>query len=74
VAEDSGFIILTGEWVVRQVCADLPARAGRFGPSLETIALNVSVSQVQRSDFAARFRAITTEAGIAVDRLVIRDH
>ena len=51
VAEETGLIIALGDWVIRQACAQLVAWA-REGLGHLTIAVNASVQQFARPDFA----------------------
>ena len=65
VAEQSDLIDKLGDWVLRRACLDL----GRLGTP--TVGINVSVVQLRRPDFAARFAAILAECGVEGRRLVI---
>ncbi|MBD5657802.1 MAG: EAL domain-containing protein, partial [Candidatus Eremiobacteraeota bacterium] len=63
LAEESGLIVPIGEWVLREVCRQHAAWKSS-GVPLVTVALNVSVMQLRRRDFAASFKAIVADAGI----------
>lgn len=65
VAERGYLIDKLGDWVLRRACRDLHMLEA---PSLT---INVSVVQLQRIDFAERFREILSETGVAGDRLIV---
>jgi len=50
VAEESGLIVPLGDWVIREVCAQLE-RWTRMGLGQLTAAVNVSVQQFERREF-----------------------
>lgn len=51
VAEERGFIVQIGNWVIREVCKQLAAWAAQGLPSI-TLALNLSASQFRQEDLA----------------------
>jgi diguanylate cyclase (GGDEF)-like protein len=68
VAEETGLIVPLGDWVVREVCAQLKRWAG-MGFGHVTAAVNVSVHQFVRDDFADSVLRALSEAGVAPDKL-----
>ncbi|MEL7450934.1 MAG: EAL domain-containing protein, partial [Pseudomonadota bacterium] len=68
IAEDNGRIVEIGDWVLARACADY-RRFLQQGCELEGISINVSSVQLQKGDIESRFRAITTEHGIAPDKV-----
>lgn len=65
VAEKSDLIDKLGEWVLRRVCADLPALRG------VPVAINVSPAQLRQPDFAERFEAFLLTLETTPDRLIV---
>jgi diguanylate cyclase (GGDEF)-like protein len=65
IAEKSDLIDKLGEWVLRRVCADLPALQGM------PVAVNVSPAQLRQSDFAERFETLIRALDTAPDRLIV---
>ena len=63
VAEQSGFIVEVGEWVLRRVCAQL-ADWQRAGVPLLPISVNLSVRQFEQPGLADRVADIVRGAGI----------
>jgi diguanylate cyclase (GGDEF)-like protein len=68
IAEETGLIVPLGEWVVREVCAQLKSWADRDFGRL-TAAVNVSVHQFVRHDFVDSVLGALRDAGVAPDRL-----
>jgi diguanylate cyclase (GGDEF)-like protein len=68
VAEETGLIVPLGEWVVREVCAQLKSWADRGFRRL-TAAVNVSVHQFVRHDFVDSVLGALRDAGVPPDRL-----
>jgi diguanylate cyclase (GGDEF)-like protein len=71
VAVESGLIVPIGRWVLAQACRDFAKVVGRFGKTVTTLALNVAVPQLQRSDFAAGLVEVAVHAGLAPGQLVV---
>lgn len=69
LAEESGLILPIGEWVIRTVCEQLERWAQDPVLGALMVAVNVSASQVQDPDFAARLRGILRETGAPQRRL-----
>ncbi len=68
LAEETGLIVVIGEWVLRTVCRQVAAwKAAGFRPG--PIAVNVSARQVVESDFAVLVAAILDDEGVAVDEI-----
>jgi diguanylate cyclase (GGDEF)-like protein/PAS domain S-box-containing protein len=62
IAEDCGFIVPIGRWVLREACRQ--ARAWRdAGLPPMCIAVNISAVELRARDFVAGVRAILTETG-----------
>jgi EAL domain-containing protein (putative c-di-GMP-specific phosphodiesterase class I) len=64
VAEETGLIVHIGEWVFRQVCAQLRAWGGAMGGQ-GRISVNVSARQFRQPELVDTIRRIVAEAGIA---------
>jgi diguanylate cyclase (GGDEF)-like protein len=67
VAEDSGFIIVLGDWVLGQAVRQAAAWHA-LGLDLP-IAVNVSALQFQQPQFAERVAAVLAASGLPADRL-----
>ena len=61
LAEESGYIHQIGEWVLYQACRDFNSWLEK-GMVLERLAVNVSIVQLQKPDFAKRVLHILEEA------------
>ena len=60
--EESGLIVEVGDWVLRQVCAQLHAWRAQ-GLALLPVAINVSPRQLQRARFDEAILAVLDETG-----------
>ncbi|MFM0139840.1 EAL domain-containing protein [Caballeronia grimmiae] len=60
ILEDTGLIIPVGEWVVREVCAQL-CRWKEQGFEMQPIAINLSARQFEQADLANRIAGIIHE-------------
>jgi diguanylate cyclase (GGDEF)-like protein/PAS domain S-box-containing protein len=67
VAEQSGFIVALGDWVLQQAVRQAAAWAAR-GLVLP-VAVNVSALQFRQADFVERVAAVLAEAGLPAQRL-----
>ena len=56
VAEETGLILLIGDWVIREACAQLVK-----WPSLPRLAVNISPKQFRQPKFAQKIAAILAE-------------
>jgi Amt family ammonium transporter len=66
IAEDTGFILELGDWVLREACrqhADWRKRYGELAP--RGISINISRAQLMLDDLAPRIGAILATHGIA---------
>ncbi len=63
VAEETGLIIPIGDWVIRQVCRDLPILQRKYGNRIR-IAVNISRIQLDDPDFIYRLNRILEEERI----------
>jgi EAL domain-containing protein (putative c-di-GMP-specific phosphodiesterase class I) len=68
VAEDTGLIIEIGAFVLREACRQALEWI-QAGIRLETVAVNISVTQIRRSDFVAAVAAVLRETGLPAARL-----
>lgn len=67
-AEETGLILLIGEWVLREACTQMNAWLQQgFDPPC--IAVNVSGRELERRDFVDRVVAVLTETGLSPERL-----
>jgi diguanylate cyclase (GGDEF)-like protein/PAS domain S-box-containing protein len=64
LAEESGFIVKLGQWVLREACSE----AARWTPALK-LSVNLSPIQFTQGDLAAEVEAILAETGLDPDRL-----
>jgi diguanylate cyclase (GGDEF)-like protein/PAS domain S-box-containing protein len=64
LAEESGFILKLGEWVLREACRE----AARWTPALK-LSVNLSPVQFTQGDLAAEVEAILAETGLDPVRL-----
>ncbi len=64
-AEESGFIVQLGDWVLRRACEQLRQWVQQGLPAtFERLAINISARQFAQDDFAQRVQAFVAEAGI----------
>ncbi len=68
VAEEAGFIVALGEWVLREACRQV-VEWDKQGWHLPKISVNLSARQIERADMLAVVRAICNETGLAPDRI-----
>lgn len=64
-AEESGFILPLGDWVLRQACGQMKTwQALGLPTSFERLAINISARQFAPDDFAQQVGKIAEEAGV----------
>ncbi len=68
VAENSGLILLIGDWVLRTACADA-RKLQESGIAVVPVSVNVSALQFRDERFCERVRAALTESGLAPHHL-----
>lgn len=68
LAEETGLIIPIGEWVLRQAATDL-LRLHKAGYQLQRISVNVSATQLHRSNFADTVYGVLVETGCEPEQL-----
>jgi len=68
IAEDIGFISTLGEWVLRTVCRQVVAWDSQ-GFSLPSVAVNLSVKQLERGDIVEVVSRVLAETGLSASRL-----
>ncbi|MFL6805175.1 MAG: putative bifunctional diguanylate cyclase/phosphodiesterase [Xanthobacteraceae bacterium] len=64
LAEESGFIIQLGEWILREVCGE----AASWPKSLQ-VAINLSPVQFRHGDLPGLVHSVLLESGLSPDRL-----
>ena len=64
IAEESGFIVAIGRWVLRAACRQIRAWQDS-GLSLTRIAINISAVELRAKDFVSGVGAILMETGLA---------
>jgi len=64
LAEESGFIIQLGEWILREVC-----REAASWPNPLQVAINLSPVQFRHGDLPALVHSVLLETGLSPDRL-----
>ncbi|MDB5889448.1 MAG: hypothetical protein JWP47_279 [Polaromonas sp.] len=68
-AEESGLILLLGQWVLEAACAQLAAWAKRPETAHLRVAVNVSVRQFRHPEFVEMVMQVIRETGIEANRL-----
>jgi len=68
LAEESGLIIMIGEWVLRTVCEQLKKWQAEGLPPMK-MAVNISARQFKQHDLVERIGAILAETGLAAGLL-----
>ncbi|HEY9147490.1 MAG TPA: EAL domain-containing protein [Gammaproteobacteria bacterium] len=68
LAEEAGLILPIGEWVLEQACIQA-AQWCELYPEFERIAVNLSIAQLQRSDFVEKVRDILQRTGLSAEKL-----
>lgn len=63
LAEDTGLIVLIGDWVLKAACTQIKAWQTDFNPDL-TIAINISGYQFAQKNFVEKVQSILDETGI----------
>jgi diguanylate cyclase (GGDEF)-like protein/PAS domain S-box-containing protein len=63
LAEETGLILLLGDWVLRTACRQMKAWLDS-GLALETLAINLSPTQFKQPDIHKRIAACLTETGL----------
>lgn len=71
IAEQSHDIVRLGDWILTQACRQLVAWKKHPERSNWTVAVNVSVRQLQASDFAEKVLITLAETGVAADQLLL---
>jgi diguanylate cyclase (GGDEF)-like protein len=66
VAEETGLILLIGDWVIREACLQLIK-----WPDLPRLAVNISPKQFRQPRFSQKIAAILAEYGIEKSRLTL---
>jgi diguanylate cyclase (GGDEF)-like protein len=68
LAEETGFIVPLGEWVLRQACVQMMAWRGA-GMVIPKVSVNLSVKQIERSDVVDMVRRVLAETGLEATSL-----
>ena len=68
LAEDTGLIVRLGEWVLREACLQA-VRWRAQGVDLPSIAVNLSVKQLEHPEFMAQLAAVVEDSGWPTDRI-----
>ncbi|MHB8811136.1 MAG: putative bifunctional diguanylate cyclase/phosphodiesterase [Desulfobulbaceae bacterium] len=68
IAEDIGFIVPLGEWVLRTACRQVREWEAQ-GFFLPSIAVNLSVKQLERGDIAETVSRVLQDTGLSATRL-----
>lgn len=71
LAEDTGLILLLGQWAIDQACAQLATWSRRPSMRHVKISVNVSAKQFHQSDFVQKVTAALHRAGVDDGRLVL---
>jgi diguanylate cyclase (GGDEF)-like protein len=70
-AEETGLILDIGHWVMGQAITDMASWDGGGGSPCETLAVNVSMSELQSDTYADEVLDLVSGAGLDPDRLVL---
>ncbi len=68
LAEESGYVVTLGDWVLRKACRQIKQWAG-LGLALRQVAVNVSAVQLSRGNLVESVKEALKETGIAPDML-----
>ena len=68
LAEETGFIVPLGEWVLRQTCAQMMAWRAT-GVIMPKVSVNLSVKQIERSDVVDMVHRVLAETGLEATAL-----
>jgi EAL domain-containing protein (putative c-di-GMP-specific phosphodiesterase class I) len=68
LAEESGYVVTLGEWVLRTACGQIKQWAG-LGLALRQVAVNVSAVQLSRGNLVESVKEALQETGIPPDML-----
>ncbi len=71
IAEATGLIVPLGHWVIAEACRQAMAWSAETGHPPVKMAVNVSVRQFDRADFAAVVREVLTETGMPAGMLCL---
>ena len=63
LAEEIGFIVKLGEWVLRQTCRQMIAWR-KEGLHVPKVSVNMSVKQIERTDIVETVRGVLAETGL----------
>jgi len=64
IAEETGVILMVGEWIIREAC-----RTAAAWPAPVSVAVNLSAVQVRHSDLVGIVRSALAESGLPAERL-----
>ncbi|WP_456446185.1 sensor domain-containing protein [Thiolapillus sp.] len=70
MAEESGLILSIGEWVLEEVCRQLQTWKER-GMPVDTLALNLSMRQLERPGLIAALDRLTRQYGVKAEQLIL---
>ncbi|BAO44740.1 sensor domain-containing protein [Thiolapillus brandeum] len=70
LAEESGLILSIGEWVIEEVCRQLAAWK-QIGLPVNTLALNLSMRQLERPGLIATLERLTRQYGVSAEQLIL---
>lgn len=68
IAEETGLIVVLGEWVLRTACLQLNAWQDK-GVRLDRMVVNLSTRQFRQDDMVQRFTEILAETGVSAERV-----
>jgi EAL domain-containing protein (putative c-di-GMP-specific phosphodiesterase class I) len=68
LAEETGFILEIGEWVLRQACRQI-RQWREQGLAFGLVAVNLSARQLQQEDLVERIAGILRESGVSPDSI-----
>lgn len=71
LAEDTGFIVELGQWVLAESCAQLSRWRAEFPDLALSMSVNVSPRELMRPGFVEALRGILEESGAPVDGLIL---
>jgi EAL domain-containing protein (putative c-di-GMP-specific phosphodiesterase class I) len=71
LAEESGFIVALGDWVLRESCRQLSDWRSRFDVNGLGLSVNLSMEQVRRTELEVQVRGALDDNGLDAGRLTL---
>jgi diguanylate cyclase (GGDEF)-like protein/PAS domain S-box-containing protein len=68
-AEDTGLLVSTGHWVIREACQQLMAWENEIPGLVVTVSVNISANQLADAQFVSKLESTLQETGLDPSRL-----